>query len=140
VSEEYLDIQFFNEKRELSAGRIFMSYGLLSTLSRIVGDVNRIGVIDIDPDMAAEVLDECLVPRTSTGKPNRPASYEMPDLPIEEAGKIFTWVKEHLLNFFIRRLQSTADLMTQNKERLQSLGSFLGGSNPSPSSEPSSGV
>ena len=120
--DDVLDVKVFDENKKLVEGEIKMTFGLLNALVKIVGDVNRIGIIDIYPEMADEVLAEVLTPRTSTGKKADP-TFALPDLPASEAEKIFDWVKESLFDFFLRRLQNTAALMAQKKTSMDQIAS-----------------
>ena len=133
MPSDKLTVLVYDENKALVEGEITMTFGLLNTLARITGDINRVGVIDIDPDLADEVLDEVLVPRSANGKANRAADYEMPDVPPEQAHLIFSWVKEHVMDFFLRRLRDTADLMSRNAEKMSAIGSFLASSKDSAS-------
>jgi hypothetical protein len=133
MPSDKLTVQIYDDSKKLVEGEITMTFGLLNTLARITGDINRVGVIDIDPDLAEEVLDEVLVPRSASGKAARPVDYTTPDLPPEQAHLIFSWVKEHVMDFFLRRLKDTADLMSRNTGRMSAIGSFLDSSKASAS-------
>jgi len=123
-----LTVHFYGPDKKLQEGEVTMSFGLLSVLARLAGDINRIGVLDLDPVLADEVLDEVMIPRTANGKRNPPAGYEMPDLPMEDAHAIFSWVKDHIMDFFLRRLTDTSELMGRNQEKMTAIGSYLGSS------------
>lgn len=107
---------------------IFMSFGLLNELARVVGDVNRTAAIDLDADLALEVMTLCLVPRDERGRPQF-KDFEIPaELDPETAETILDWVKDHVLAFFIRRLKKTLNLIETNKPALTEIGSSLTGS------------
>ena len=128
MANDKLDVNVYGENKVLVEGEVTMTFGLLNELARITGDINRIGIIDIDPDLAESVLSAVLVDRDPRGKPKEAKDWQHPDLPPDQASAVFDWVKEHLFDFFLQRLQNTADLMARNKERMAPIGSFLGSS------------
>jgi hypothetical protein len=125
MPSDTLSIKVYGADKQLVDGEITMTFGLLNTLVRTVGDLNRVGAMDIDPDLADEVVDELMVPRTATGKRNPPAGYITPDLPVDQAHILFSWVKEHVLDFFLKRLTDTSSLMGRNQDQMKAIGSFL---------------
>lgn len=105
---------------------IFMSYGLLNSLVRVLGDPSRTAALDLDPDLAEQVLLLVLIPRSPTGKPTVSfEEFELPGLDPEEAYKLFDWVKEAVLSFFVKRLRKTIDAIEEKKDDLASLGSSM---------------
>lgn len=128
---------FSGPNRSLVDRTCFMSYGLLNVLVRIVGDINRIAAVDLDPDVSAEVLEEVLATRNANGQ--KAEGQETPDLPADQAELIFDFVKESVLSFFVRRLSKTADLINGRKDELTAISSFMTGSVDLPSNEASSG-
>lgn len=116
---------------------VFMSFGLLNDLVRIVGDVNRIAAIGLDPDLSEEVIFACLAPRDARGRITD-GSFEPPNLPMQDAEAIMDFVSEHLLDFFMRRLQKTLAAAEKNKGQMEQLASLLNGTGSSASKTPSS--
>ena len=125
--DDKLTVKVFDEQKKLVEGEVTMTFGLLNELVKLTGDINRIGIIDIEPDLAESVLDCVLAERDARGK-RKDATAGHPDLPREEAAQIFDWVKEHLLGFFLQRLKNTADLMAKNKDAMAPIGSWLSSS------------
>jgi hypothetical protein len=124
MAADKLEVQFFGDDKKLLTGEVIMSFGLLNALARISGDINRIGIIDIVPDLADEVLFEVLSKRDAKGKKVDPEA-SPPDLPASEANKVFNWAKEHLMDFFLQRLVNTAELMQVNKTKMESVASSM---------------
>jgi hypothetical protein len=106
---------------------ILMSYGLLNELTKLAGDPNKAATLDLDPDLAMQVLLTVLTPRTTSGKPE---DFDMPELTPDEAYKVFDWAKAHLLDFFMKRLQSSLGAIEGRKADLEKLGSLLSGLAP----------
>jgi hypothetical protein len=106
---------------------ILMSYGLLNELTKLVGDPNRAATLDLDPDLGMQVLVTVLAPRTTSGKTEE---FDMPELTPDEAYQVFDWVKAHVLDFFMKRLQSSLGAIEGRKEDLEKLGSLLSGLAP----------
>lgn len=115
-----------NEDREA-----LMSYAMLNSLVRVIGDPTRATTIDLDPDLAQMVLITVLIPRGPTGKPSVPfEEFDLPGLDVEEAYKVIDWVKEHVLDFFVRRLKGSLQSIKEREDDLKELGSTLSGLKP----------
>lgn len=130
--DSYLSVKIGDEERE-----IFMSFGLVAELARLVGSIERITNIDLDPDTAMMVLDACLVPRDSRGKPRDP-DFQAPSMDNETAAKILSFAGDHVLNFFIRGLRRGLGRIETNQGNLKEVASLLSSSATSLSPTPSS--
>lgn len=124
MADDKLIINVYDDQKKPVRRELLMSFGLLLALSSIVGDVNRLGLIDLVPEMAADTLKAVLSERDAKGVILDP-EVAVPDLAPSEANKIFDWVKEALMDFFLRRLLHTAALFDQNKEKLASAVSSM---------------
>lgn len=134
MAEAKLSITTNDERGQKQHREVFMSYGLLNELIRVIGDPQRASTLELDADLAQFVLTIVLMPRTPTGKPAPEAeNFELPGLEVEEAYRIFDWVKAHVLDFFVRRLRSSLQSIGERKELLAEIGSTLGGLSPSAS-------
>lgn len=128
MSNDRLSITTINTEGQTESREVFCSYGLLNALVRVIGDPSRAASLELDPDLALEVLTLVLIPRSPTGKPLVPVDqFELPGLDVAEAYKIFDWVKGSVLNFFTARLGSTLTSITDRKIELAKLGSSLDG-------------
>lgn len=122
-----------------SKKEIFMSFGLMNAITRIVGDVDNVAALATDYDARDRVLVELLSERTKSGKMTEKVDLEELPLTYDEVVKIMTWAQEHMVDFFIKSLTGVKDLATKNKDRITDLVSFLTGSTTSPSATPSAG-
>jgi hypothetical protein len=84
-------------------------------------------VLDLEPELAMQVLVTVLAPRSQSGQCE---DFVMPELTPDEAYQIFDWVKAHLLDFFMRRLQSSLGAIEGRRGDLEKLGSLLSGLAP----------
>lgn len=118
------------EDRFTFAGQdILMSFGLLNDLTQVFGDPGRIAVLDFDPLMQEEIVKACLAKRTGLGR--RIEEFDLDTLPVHPRAEIeafFSWVKEHVVDFFIRRLTDSANLLAKNQGQMKVLEQFTSGS------------
>lgn len=109
-----LTVQIDGEDREL-----FISYGLLATLSRLIGDEKNIALISFDDDIRDHTLKAVLAERTKGGKIIKPVEdvFDV-NISVKDVNAILTWVTEHLLDFFVQSLERTQMVL---KEQVPSL-------------------
>lgn len=100
---------------------IFMSYGLLNHLSIVVGEVNNITSIGLDPELREGVLKCLLSERTKTGKIKTERSAEDVDISLEDVENLIDWAAEHLVDFFLRRATKSKALFDKRMTELESL-------------------
>jgi hypothetical protein len=129
TTENTITIKFNNEDRD-----IFMSFGLLNDLTKLVSDPSEVPRILLDPDLRDAVLKELLAERKRSGKILK----ELPDVEDidaspEDIEKLLDWTMEHVISFFVRSLKKTAQMGERHLETLKSLQSSLDGSNGSAS-------
>lgn len=129
-----LTITIDGESRDL-----FMSFGLLDTLSRIVIDPSRIAAIFTEPDLREEILKAALAHRRKSGKVESEIDLEDTDISIKDVENVLQWVADHVMDFLLRSLRKVVEVTEQNKTLLQGLGSSLTGLVGSPSPSPSAG-
>jgi hypothetical protein len=128
MNQPRLTIKVTTPENAAEDREIFMSFGLLNSLVRVLGDPSRTAAFDLDPDLAEQVILLTLIPRSATGKPiGKFEEFECPGLDPEEAFKLFDWVKGHVLDFFVRRLRGTIDQIVERKDDLGNLGSSMSG-------------
>lgn len=118
-----LTITFAGQEREL-----FMSYGLLNELAKLVGSPEVAPSITLDEHLREEVLKACLAERKASGKITA-AVKDMDDLDIsvEDVERILDWATENVLNFFVRSLGKMVQRVEANKDTLEALKSSLDG-------------
>jgi len=118
-----LSVTFEGNDREL-----FMSYGLLNELAKLVGSPEVAPSISLDEHLRAEVLAACLAERKPSGKVTQKVK-DMDDLDIsiDDIESILDWATEHVLNFFVRSLGKMLKRVEANKDVLEGLKSSLDG-------------
>ena len=81
---------------------IFMSYGLLNRIAKLVGKVESVGLLLVDTNIQAAVL--CIVLSTydAKGKLVEEVDAESIMLTPDEAVSLIVWVSEHLTRAFLK--------------------------------------
>lgn len=96
------------------ARELFMSYGLLDTLIRLVPDTDEIGNLYVDADKRKAVLEALVAERSKSGKIIQAFDIEDLEVDIEVVDALLQWAVEHLAGFFIRSMTNIAKLAEQN--------------------------
>lgn len=117
-----------DEDREL-----FMSFGLLNELTRIIGDPSRVTQVALDPALRDEFLTALFAKRKKSGKIEEAADIEDLDISYEDVEKALTWAQEHVMSFFVRSFRQIKAVTEKHEAEVTSLTSSLGGSKSSPS-------
>ena len=91
---------------------IFMSFALLNRLTYLVGSVENVSAIMVNPEMREAVLKEMLAERTMSGKlvGEKIEDLEDVEISLEDTRKLLAFVAEHLLDFFNQAVQELAVL------------------------------
>lgn len=105
---------------------LFMSFGLLNELLAIVGDLPDISTIGIDPALRYGVLNSVLSERDDNGVIVKPLVMFTLRVEVSDIQKLFSWVAEHLLNFFLTAIEQ--NLVTHTKHQGRLTGSTGSGS------------
>lgn len=94
---------------------VFMSFGLLRTLSNLTGNnVENAPLLQFNDEMNTQALCELLSVRNSSGRVMEPLSEEdLNELNVEinDMVDIVDWAIQHVLNFFIRKSQKLGATM-----------------------------
>ncbi len=92
---------------------IFMSYGLLNRIAKLVGKVESVGLLLVDTNIQAAVL--CIVLSTydAKGKLVEEVDAESIMLTPDEAVSLIVWVTEHLTSFFLKNLWKGETMINQ---------------------------
>ncbi|MFE1603001.1 hypothetical protein [Methylobacterium sp. ID0610] len=106
---------------------ILMSFGRLNELAELVGGMERLPEIDFNPNTSAATLEICLAPRDERGRRTDAEWFIPTDLSVPDAEAVLDFVKEHLSDFFLRRLEKHLDGLQTNGARLTAVGSSLSG-------------
>ena len=118
---------------------IFMSFGLLNELTKIIGDPARVASVTVDPEMRDDVLNAVLSKRKTSGKIISQADIDDIDIPVEDVEILLDWASEHALSFFIRSLKKVIVMTKKHEDEMKALASSASGFSDSLSGTQSSG-
>lgn len=108
---------------------VFMSFGLLNKLLRLVGNPDNIAHIGLNADLNDAVLLELLSERDSKGKVVKPLlDLEEVAVSMSDCQALLDFVQEHLWAFMVRKLEGTNNLKTQHGPAMARLTASLIGS------------
>ena len=97
---------------------LFMSFGLLHELLRVIGDLPQVSVIAIDPDLREKVLVLVLSERDAEGTVVKAFPFYTARLSRTDIQAILQWVGEHALDFFLTAMERTVSVHEPHKARL----------------------
>lgn len=118
-----LTIKINDEEREL-----FMSFGLLNELTKIVVDPSRVGAVNLDPELRESFLTALFAKRKKSGKVEEDIDYDDIDISVEDVESALSWAQEHVLSFFVRSFRNIQTVTEKYSEEVTSLTSSLAGS------------
>ncbi|KMO20361.1 hypothetical protein [Methylobacterium indicum] len=87
---------------------ILMSFGRLNELAELVGAMERLPEIDLNPSTSASALEICLAPRDERGRRTDAEWFIPPDLSVQDGCAILDFAKEHLADFFSGEWRSSS--------------------------------
>jgi hypothetical protein len=125
-----LHIKVNGKDREL-----FMSYGLLTSITQIVGLQEELTAIFLDAALQKVVIEIALNP-VGTSEEDK-IDLNTTKISMAEIQKILDWVGEHILDFFIQGMKSVEKLNTNNLDRMQEIVNLTSSSTGSEASLPS---
>lgn len=96
-----------------------MSFGLLNLVTGIMGSPDQIPNSANDADLRQSLLAEVLAERDENGTVVKPAN--LFNLKPEEAMQVIQWASDHAMDFFMRGLESAADLSQKVQPRMEAL-------------------
>lgn len=117
--------------------KIFMSFGLLDTIARKIGDIEKLFAVGADLELNQIVMSHLLT-LNEKGRPE-PTKYDAFEstegVDFEDLQRLLGWAAGHLTDFFIESLEQTMDNLERQrvkfskiKERGEDLQSLLVGS------------
>lgn len=107
---------------------IFMSFALVNRLQFLVGDVEGLPLVMIDPTMRDAIMKELLAVRTKSGKLVDEVDPETVEVSLSDITNILDWASAHILDFFLAGLERAQALQFRNQARLSNLKSTQAGS------------
>jgi acetolactate synthase small subunit len=111
VNTSTLTVTIDGEDRE-----IFMSYGLLTQLARILPSLDHVALVGVDHELRDSFLAALLAKRTKAGKVTEEVSFDEVEISLEDVETLITWGQEHLLDFFLRAMRRSTDLVERRQK------------------------
>lgn len=99
---------------------IKMSFGLLDELTRIIGDVDGLADLPVNPDVRSEVLYSVLIERDEKGQKSKEAP-DLYNLEPSMVAELIEWVGEHVADFFLNAMGRTTKLLTKREDQFKAL-------------------
>lgn len=84
---------------------IFMSFGLLNRLTRLLGNVDQLPLLAVDPELQELVLVEIFTQRNPKGDPTYIPSLDEIHVSLDDVSRIIDFVGDHISNFFTQTAQ-----------------------------------
>jgi hypothetical protein len=100
---------------------VFMSFALLNTLARHVGDPENIPMIELNADLREMILKEMLAVRTPSGKITEERGLDDVEISIEDFEKLLEFASEHITDFTIRALEKAGARSKAVQEKVTAL-------------------
>lgn len=96
-----------------SGQEIFMSYGLLNRIARIINSVENVGLLLVD--MNIQALSLCIVLSTYDGKGKLVEEVDADSIMLnpDESILLVAWITEHLTSFFLKSLRTGEQTVAQ---------------------------
>lgn len=123
-----IEIQITNPDNSTAVRELFMTYGLLNSLTSLIGDPDKVVMLETDPELVRTLITAVFIPRTPSGRISvNIDDYDPPGMSLTEGNKVIDWVKEHVLDFFIQRMQKSMKLAKEREDQMKEIGSLLTG-------------
>ncbi len=116
-----------NDLLTIKDRELFMSFGLLHELLAEIGDLVRVGLIAVDPDLRSRVLHLVLSERDKRGVITEPVNLFDLSLATADVHRIINWVAEHTLGFFLDAIENAAKTHDPHLDRLKAPSSTHSG-------------
>lgn len=98
-----------------------MSFGLLNSVCRVVGDVDGAAMISMDPALRQAVLEELLSTRDTRGKITERVDLDTLDVEPDAIVDLLDWAGNHAMDFFLKGLEKAKALQDRNMSRIKAL-------------------
>ena len=100
---------------------VFMSYGLLNRLVRVVSDLPDLSQVMVNPEAQERLLKEILVKRDAEGNPVGPHTLDELEMSIEDATRLLNWATDHVLTFFVSGLATLKEIDSRHSAKIGAL-------------------
>ena len=112
---------------------VTMFFGRLNELAELVQSFERLPDVDFDAPTRIAAVEICLVPRDERGRRIEGEGVNLHEVTVEDGEAVLDFVKDHLTDFFLGRLEKHLATIKNSGERLTGVGSSLSGLVPSAS-------
>lgn len=106
---------------------MLMTFGLLTRISTLVGSVEDIPQIFVQPTLQMEILQLLRAKRDEVGHILELPDPDTIDVSIDEVPAIIAWVGGHLIDFFLSGMELARKLEVENQGRLMAFKSIPAG-------------
>lgn len=106
---------------------IFMSFALLNRLAFLVGDIDNIGMIHINPEMREAFMKELMAERSKGGKITKEVQIDDVEISLDDIQLALDFASEHVLDFTLGALEKSMLLQQRNQGRMLNLKSTASG-------------
>lgn len=100
---------------------IFMSFALLNRVSFLVGNMENLHEVMLNPEMREAILVEMLAERTQSGKLVKQYALDEVVISNQDVMNLLDFVGEHLLDFFMGALKKSQALQLKHLPTASSL-------------------
>jgi len=100
---------------------VFMSFGLLNELGKVVGSAEYIPHMSLDPHMREEVLKTLLSTRDENGQITEAWNPFRHGLGPDDTIRLLSWASEHVTDFFMKALETAKAIQDKTMPRLKAL-------------------
>jgi hypothetical protein len=106
---------------------IFMPFALLNRLSHMLGDIQNLGMVHLNPEVRETFLVELLHERGPGGKVTKEAILDELEIPLQDIERLLDFTAEHILDFTLRVIERATTLQEKNQARMLHLKSIQAG-------------
>lgn len=120
--KDTIQVELGNETKEIT-----MSYGLLNECAKVIGDIDGVPDMALNPDVRDRLLIELLSPRDQRGQIKEEISVFSLELAPEQVLTLLDWVGVHVVDFFLNSMTQVKSLLTDREGEIKSLMSISDG-------------
>ena len=121
---------------QLANQKLFMSYGLLSRLTNIVGGADQVPLLAGNVETQEHVILEVFTIRDKKTITFEPTSLDELEVTLDEVSLVLDWVGGHITDFFLKTTLSSIKRADEMQASLSALAPTKNGSSASPSLTP----
>lgn len=117
-----LTVKLNDSDREL-----FMSFGLLNRVTKILGGTEGVEALARDPDLQEKVLLEVFTVREKGKDIEVPESLDDISISLEDVSNVLEWVGGHVIDFFMTQAERATKNLQKESKRMGDLKSTADG-------------